>query len=73
LNVIQKKLTQLASGRVDLFLEEDSVLDPYVARFWNQILANKTIDVVAKSKATNVKTWVDLESIKHEEVREFGE
>lgn len=72
LNVIQKKLTQLANGIVDLFLEEDSILDPYVARFWNQILANKTIDIVAKSKVTNVKTWVDLESIKHEEVREVG-
>lgn len=72
LNVIQKKLTQLASGTIDLFLEEDSVLDPYVARFWNQILANKTIDVVEKSKVTNVKTWVDLESIKHTQVREVG-
>jgi hypothetical protein len=55
-----------------LFLDEDSVLDSYVARFWNQILANKTIDVVGKSKITNAKTWVDLESIKHEEVRGVG-
>lgn len=72
LNVIQKKLTQLANETVDLFLEEDAILDPYVAGFWNQILANKTIDVVAKSKAINVKTWVDLESIKHTQVREVG-
>lgn len=33
LNAIQKKLTQLASGAVNLFLEEDSVLDSYAARF----------------------------------------
>jgi hypothetical protein len=72
LNVIQKKLTQLASGNGDLFLEEDAILDPYVACFWNQILANKTIDVEAKPKATTVKTWVDLESIKHTQVREVG-
>ena len=72
LNIIQKKLTQLASGTGDLFIEEDSILDAYVARFWDQILSNKTIDIVAKSKNTNSKTWVDLESIKHEEVREIG-
>jgi PAS domain-containing protein len=72
LNIIQKKLTQLASGTGDLFIEEDSILDAYVTRFWDQILSNKTIDIVAKSKNTNSKTWVDLESIKHEEVREIG-
>ena len=72
LNAIQKKLSQLANGTIDLFIAEDSVLDPYVTRFWNQILANKTIDIVGKSKITNAKTWVDLESIKHEEVREVG-
>ena len=68
LNVIQTELTQLASGTSALSLEEDSILEVYVAGFWNQILANKTIDVMVKSKATNVKTWLDLESIKHTQV-----
>jgi hypothetical protein len=72
LNVIQKKLTHLATGKKDLFEIEDPFLQPYIDGFWNQILANKTIDVVAKSKATSVKTWVDLESIKHTQVREIG-
>ena len=43
LNVIQKKITQLATGKGDLFLEEDSILEAYVARFWNQILASKLL------------------------------
>lgn len=72
LNIIQKKLTQLASGMKDLFEIEDPFLQPYIDGFWNQILANKTIDVVTKSKVTNLKTWVDLESIKHTQVREIG-
>lgn len=36
LNIIQKKLTQLAGGINDLFLEEDPILKAYVALFWNQ-------------------------------------
>jgi len=72
LNIIQKKLTQLATGTKDLFEIEDPFLQPYIDGFWNQILANKTIDVVTKSKVTNLKTWVDLESIKHTQVREIG-
>ena len=35
LNVIQKKLTQLAGGINDLFLEVNPILEAYVARFWN--------------------------------------
>ena len=72
LNIIQKKLTQLATGIKDLFEIEDPFLQPYIDGFWNQILANKTIDVVTKSKVTSVKTWVDLQSIKHTRVREIG-
>ena len=35
LNIIQKKLTQLAGGINDLFLEVNPILEAYVARFWN--------------------------------------
>jgi hypothetical protein len=72
LNVIQKKLTQLASGTVYLFLEEVFVLDPYVVRFWDQILSNNSIDIAVKPGSTNSITWVDLANIKHEEVCEIG-
>lgn len=72
LNVIQKKLTQLANGTSDLFEIKDSFLQPYIEQFWSQILANKTIDVLAKPKTPTAKTWVDLESLKHTQVREIG-
>ena len=70
LNIIQKKLTQLASGIKDLFEIENPSLQPYIDDFRNQILANKTIDIVTKSNVTNLKTWVDLESIKRTQVRD---
>ena len=72
LNIIQKKLTQMATRSVDLFEIEDPFLQPYIDGFWNQILANKTIDIIANPKIRNDKTWVDLESIKHTQVREVG-
>lgn len=60
----------MASGIKDLFEIENPSLQPYIDDFRNQILANKTNDIVTKSNVTNLKTWVDLESIKHTQVRD---
>jgi hypothetical protein len=76
LNIIQKKLNQLVTGKSDLFQEEDPFTEPYVNQFWEQLVESRRIDLV-KNKASvldskNKKTWVDLQSIKHNEVREVG-
>jgi hypothetical protein len=69
-------LNQLATGKIDLFEEEDIFTKPYVNQFWEQLVESKRIDLlkiktsVSDSKST--KTWVDLQSIKHNEVREVG-
>ena len=76
LNLIQKKLNALVAGKVDLFEEKNLVLKPYITKFWEQILANKSIDFTGNSlfltQPKSDKTWVDLQSIKHNEVREVG-
>jgi hypothetical protein len=76
LNLIQKRLNQLVSGKSDLFEEEDLFIKPYVNAFWQQLVASKRIDLVQNttsvSDSKSSKTWVDLQSIKHNEVREVG-
>lgn len=71
LSIIQKRLTQLASGIEDLFQTQNPVLQPYIDQFWGQIIAKKAIDI-AKYPKYDTQKWVDLESIKHNQVREIG-
>ncbi|MFV8328529.1 IS1634 family transposase, partial [Flavobacterium sp. ZS1P14] len=76
LNVIQKRLNQLVTGASDLFEEEDLFIKPYVNAFWEQLVASKRIDLVKNKTSVldskSSKTWIDLQSIKHNEVREVG-
>jgi hypothetical protein len=76
LNIIQKELNQLVAGKGDLFEDEDAFTKPYVSQFWEQLVVGKRIDSDGKKlspiDSKKSKTWVDLQSIKHNEVREVG-
>lgn len=70
LNAIQKILTDKAQGKESIF-EEKPLVEHYVALFWEQMIHKGTLDLTEKN-AEKRKKLVDIESIKHKNVREIG-
>ncbi len=72
LNKIQKELTNRAEGVSQLFDSvEDEVVSSHVEAFWSRIVSEKRIDLPEKVIEKR-KRFVDIETIKHKDVREIG-
>jgi Transposase DDE domain len=71
LNIIQKHLSNLAWGKPELFEEPNELISKYTAQFWNEIISKKRIDLPETTAAKN-QNLVNIETIKHKEVREIG-
>jgi hypothetical protein len=71
LNKIQKQLTNRAEGKVELFEEQDKAVEKYVEDFWGKIVSEKRIDL-PEAALEKRKRLVDLDTIKHKDVREIG-
>lgn len=71
LNIIQKHLSNLAAGKPELFEEPNELISKYTAQFWNEIISKKRLDLPEFTASKN-KNLVDIETIKHKDVREIG-
>jgi len=71
LNMIQRHLTNRASGKVSFFEESDNEVLQYTELLWNRLITEKRIDLPEVSK-TKRKRLVDIDTIKHHNVREVG-
>jgi len=71
LNKIQKQLTDRASGKQSIFVEEDEEVNRHVARFWDRMIKEKRIDN-PQTKQEKKGQYIDTKTIKHEDVKEIG-
>ena len=71
LNIIQKHLTNLAAGIPEIFDQPNELISKYISHFWNEIVSKKRIDLPHAAHQKN-QNLVDLETIKHKDVREIG-
>jgi len=71
MNKIQKQLTLRAERKIDLFQDQDPMVMEYAEKYGSELVDRKKVDI---SKNTEKKQGrlVDVETIKHENVREIG-
>jgi hypothetical protein len=71
LNRIQRILNDRLKNITSLFEETDSEVQSLAEKFWNQLVSGGKIDVSAETEEKK-KRMIDLDSIKHKDVREIG-
>jgi hypothetical protein len=71
LNKIQKHLTERASGKSTLFVEEDSEVLRFTEQLWDRMIQEKRIDLPEKA-SDKPHRLVNIDSIKHRDVKEVG-
>lgn len=71
LNIIQKHLSNRVAGKPDLFDEPNELISRYTTQFWDEIISKKRLDLPEFTAAKN-QNLVDIETIKHKDVREIG-
>lgn len=69
LNKIQKHLTNKYEHKQEFFEETDPVIIKYVNELWQRIIESKKLDIPSVAQRNRM---VDIESIKHRDVREVG-
>ena len=69
LRVIQTILSDKAAGKQDLFPSDDPMVKTYVDKWWNELVEQQKVDVLDLKQA---KRLVQLDSIKHRDVKEVG-
>lgn len=50
---IQRRLSDRALGRPNIFESDDAVINVQVDRFWNELLANKKVDTPEQARKSN--------------------
>lgn len=65
---IQSRLTNLSNGKTDIFVSADPIVNQYVSQFFKEMLRLKKLDL----STGNTQKWVDVDTIKHSQVREIG-
>jgi len=65
---IQTRLTNLANCKANIFESPDPIVNQYVSKFFKEMLKLKKLDI----STGNTKILVDVDSIKHSQVREIG-
>jgi len=68
-NKIQKHLTNKYEHKQEFFEETDPVIIKYVNELWQRIIESKKLDIPSVAQRNRM---VDIESIKHRDVREVG-
>lgn len=71
LNRIQRILNDRLKNITSLFEETDSEVQSLAEKFWNQLLAGGKVDVCPETEEKK-KRMIDMDSIKHKDVREIG-
>lgn len=71
LNRIQRILNDRLKNITSLFEETDSEVQSLAEKFWNQLLAGGKVDVCPETEEKK-KRMIDMDSIKHKDVREAG-
>lgn len=71
LNKVQKLLTLRAEGKTSIFEEEDPEVLELTQQLWERIISEKRIDL-PEATIEKRKRLVDIESIKHKNIREVG-
>lgn len=71
LNKIQKILTNRAAGKAEIFEEQDSLVMEHVEKYWEEMIAKKRVDLPEQAIEKR-KRMVDVDTLKHKEVREVG-
>jgi Transposase DDE domain len=72
---IQTVLTERAEGKENIFKIEDSIVEKHINEIWNRIMSSGKLDLLQKEKhkiEEKVKRQVDIDSLKHKDVREVG-
>ncbi len=68
---IQRRLSDRAMGRPNIFESDDAVIDVQVDRLWNELLANKKVDTPEQARKKQF-SYIDTDSMQHRDVREMG-
>jgi hypothetical protein len=71
LYMIQKILTNRVEGKSDLFEQDDPLVKACVDKYWQEMIAKKRVDIAGITPEQKAKL-VDIETIKHKDVREVG-
>lgn len=71
LNRIQRILNDRLKNITSLFKETDMEVQSLAEKFWNQLLAGGKVDVCPETEEKK-KRMIDMDSIKHKDVREIG-
>lgn len=71
LNRIQRILNDRLKNITSLFEETDMEVQSLAEKFWNQLLAGGKVDVCPETEEKK-KRMIDMDSIKHKDVREIG-
>lgn len=71
LNKIQKYLTSRAEGKISLFEEVDQEVLHLTQSLWDRMISEKRVDLAEKVFEKRQRL-VDIETIKHKDVREIG-
>lgn len=69
LNKIARILTDRYEKKASLFVEEDVLINKWVAVFWAKIIVGGKLDITVYDKNNR---FIDVETIKHTNVREIG-
>lgn len=72
---IQTLLTERAEGKATLFKIEDPLVEKNTNEIWNKIISCGKLDLLQKDKQKideKIKRQVDIDSLKHKDVREVG-
>ena len=71
LNPIQRRLTNLISGKPDIFDDPDPIVNQYVAFYWRRLVSEKKVDI-SQDNPQNAQNLVDVKTLTHKQVRELG-
>jgi hypothetical protein len=69
LNKIARILTDTYEKKTSLFIEEDVLINKWVAIFWAKIIASGNLDITVYDKNNR---FIDVDTVKHTHVREIG-
>ena len=71
LNKIQKLLSERAMSKISLFEEQDEWVLHFSEQLWEELITKKRIDL-PEERLSKQQRLVDIETIKHKDVREVG-
>ena len=67
---IQQLLNEKQKSSCSIFAEQNAQAVQLASYYWDQVVAKGKVDASVESFSTN--RWVDIDSIKHKDVREIG-